>query len=235
MMFSISAILTFLASCSSDVINPAPIVNERVELPAINAISTESMVNVIIKEGSEQSVTVIGTDDLISKVDLDVVDGLLKVDYDQDGGTVNVTRLEVEVVLPAISKLTTNSSGNIDVQGFGQLDQLLVEVKGAGNVHINGPVNVANALNVLVDGSGSVKLEGTTSLLDVAVEGPGSIRAFDLDAKDVVVTVTASGTSEVKAESTLDVRISGSGHVHYKGAPSITKEISGSGQLINAN
>ncbi len=235
MFFSISQIVTLLTSCSNDVVSPSSIIEKQVELPQILDVSSESSINITIMQGSEQKVIVSGYENLVESVDLQVVNGTLKTFLNYDGPSVSNFNLTIELVLPSIRKLGTKDSGNIDVDAFSDLEDLSLEIKGSGNIHFNKDFSVRNTLDALIDGSGSLVLSGTASSLDLDVKGSGSVKAFPLVAQDAIIKVSGSGTVEVQVVNTLEAIISGAGNVMYKGHPSITKQVSGSGRLIDAN
>ncbi|UCG09227.1 MAG: DUF2807 domain-containing protein [Desulfobacterales bacterium] len=78
---------------------------------------------------------------------------------------------------------------------------------------------------------GSINLSGEADESNAAISGSGKINAFDLETKNVSVTISGSGDCRLNASESLNATISGSGDIYYKGRPKISTRISGSGSL----
>ena len=108
-----------------------------------------------------------------------------------------------------------------------------IDIDGAADAYFQ-EISADNIV-VHVDGKGDLTLRGTSSELDISIDGMGDVEAFALDSKIVKVVVDGLGKTEVTAEEELDVEIDGIGNVYYKGDPTIYKEIDGLGRLFDAN
>jgi len=86
-------------------------------------------------------------------------------------------------------------------------------------------------------GSGMVSITDPmeTEHLDIYLTGSGGFSGFALSAQSCQVNINGSGNCEVSTALRLDVSITGSGSVFYKGTPSIKDHISGSGRVVNSN
>ena len=71
--------------------------------------------------------------------------------------------------------------------------------------------------------------------LDIYLTGVGNINAFDMKVGSCNITSTGVGNCEVYVINNLTVTITGVGDVYYKGSPTINSNITGLGNLINAN
>ena len=71
--------------------------------------------------------------------------------------------------------------------------------------------------------------------LRIDFTGVGNVKAFDMQVGNCYITLTGVGNCEVYVIDELDITITGVGSVYYKGNPVITSNITGIGQLINAN
>ena len=66
----------------------------------------------------------------------------------------------------------------------------------------------------------------------MSIAGSGDLRARELAAGEVSVTIAGSGDASVTAQKTLSVAIAGSGDVDYGGGAVVTnKRIAGSGSV----
>jgi hypothetical protein len=87
------------------------------------------------------------------------------------------------------------------------------------------------------DGSGNVMVSGSmeSDYLELSLLGSCSFYGFSLRVESCQVDITGSGNCEITAGSQLDVSIEGSGSVFYKGNPSVTSHITGSGGVVDSN
>ena len=139
----------------------------------------------------------------------------------------------ISIYVPYFSQLETYGSSEIYGESqFQQNGNMALRSFGSGNIDMY--VAVDN-LDVLVSGSGDIYLEGLADNVDIDITGSGWARTFNLPADFSNVRITGSGSAEVTCDNDLDVNISGSGDVFYKGHPQINSTITGSGKLVNAN
>jgi len=86
-------------------------------------------------------------------------------------------------------------------------------------------------------GSGNVTVADPMSVdhMKVYLLGSGSFFGFPLSSSACQVDISGSGECEITVNNDLDVVIDGSGNVYYKGSPIIHEDITGSGQVVDAN
>ena len=144
--------------------------------------------------------------------------------------------LVVDLVLPSLSAVTIEGSGDSTVNGFSG-DSIAVQLNGSGSVRFNGryrdakvgmsgsgdlDVNAGAAIDKVetrLMGSGSITVVGTTRALDADTTGSGRLDAEHLRASDVTLTQTGSGDSAIQARDKVRVTLSGSGDVEVYGNP----------------
>ena len=81
-----------------------------------------------------------------------------------------------------------------------------------------------------ITGSGNLAIIGVADRLNAHITGSGNLKAEDLAAKHVHVTVTGSGDAKVRAIDEIDANITGSGNVRFAGNPSqVKRHVVGSG------
>ncbi|KGM14681.1 hypothetical protein N867_17655 [Actinotalea fermentans ATCC 43279 = JCM 9966 = DSM 3133] len=244
-----------LAGCEGSVVigdgdaGPRQTITQELSSPVTKVdIGTSGTMTVVV--GDEPSLTITAGDQVIREITAVVHGDTL--DIDLPGAWFNTGRIEYELVLPALSSISVRGSvdvsgeiapagpvavsiegsGDVDVTGADGADEVLVDIEGSGDVALDDLD--AQAVTVAIDGSGSVRLAGTTASLDVSIPGSGEVDADGLLAADVRVAIEGSGDARVHAERTLDVRIDGSGEVRYTGDPQVSEDIDGSGDVGRA-
>jgi len=116
---------------------------------------------------------------------------------------------KVTVVLPEVSDLRIQGSGNITYRDFDQEE-----------------------IDVDISGSGEITLAGKVDLLEADISGSGDITAYGLVAKVAKLRVSGSGWIRATATESVRARISGSGKIKIAGNP-LQRDmgVSGSGKI----
>lgn len=210
-----------------------PVVEEILSLPDFDAVEVLGSAEVFLSKGDSISVRVRSQENVLESLDFRVVNDQLIVDVE---GCFFDYGLEVFITLDRpLRALSLSGSGSIASEDT-LLAASLLELRVTGSGSLDLPVD-AGEINTRISGSGDVFLQGKASRHEFQTSGSGSLNAFGLLATDYEVQVSGSSKSEVYVNGgTLDVEITGSGEVAYKGAPSgINTRISGSGRVVDAN
>lgn len=106
-----------------------------------------------------------------------------------------------------------------------------ITASGAVDLSISGVDN--NKLDLEIDGAGDIKASGKTRNFRVGVSGSGDLKAKDLKAENVEVSINGAGNAVVYASKKLRAEINGAGDIAYYGNPKeVIQEISGAGDII---
>jgi len=106
-----------------------------------------------------------------------------------------------------------------------------VTASGAVDLSISGVDN--NKLDLEIGGAGDIKASGKTKNFRVDVSGSGDLKAKDLKAENVEVSINGAGNAIVNASKKLNAEINGAGDITYYGNPKeVIQEISGAGDII---
>jgi len=172
-------------------------------------------------QGAKASVSVSGPQSLVSRVRID--GGRLYLDKGPepeesihlsfDHGRLDAsgpdTHLHVTIVAPSVTSFTVSGDGGLSVHDYNQ-----------------------PALDLALNGSGTVDVDGHTNALKLDQAGSGAVDLTSLEARDADVSLSGSGNAEVHATGKAQVGISGSGTVALTSKPaSLTTSISGSGTV----
>lgn len=115
----------------------------------------------------------------------------------------------IEIILPNVTHLEVDGSGGIDCSGIEAME-----------------------LEVVVSGSGDIRLKGSVGALNATVSGSGDVSARELKARNAKLQVTGSGDLEVFVLETVDARFTGSGDITIYGNPASRKtKVVGSGGI----
>jgi putative autotransporter adhesin-like protein len=227
-------------------------VTVELDLAPFHSIIAGSEVQIEIEQGTEQLVEVDGQQNIIDDITTQVSDGIWLIEL--TGNCYNNLDIVIRITLPTIKSIESTGTDRVILNSFDSLDQLTVLVSGAGLFFQSGVLNVSDkltlqstgagemtanfntqSLEVLISGSANMNLSGSTTSHTGSLSGSGNCFAFDLSSKSCTINSSESGNTEVFVEDELDVTMSGSGNVSYKGSPTIISTITGTGELINAN
>lgn len=166
---------------------------------------------------------------------------------------------------PTEFTITTNSRGLEDVDVSGHADFFLkspltandldFSLSGSGTINLNDTVTVnklethisgSATLNTLfvkgqaykgkISGSGTLNLNGAVENTEFSISGSGDVRAFGCQIANMACRISGSGDVEATVSNSIDVSVSGSGRIKYKGTPAtINKSISGSGSVVKVD
>lgn len=204
-----------------------PVVEQSLDLASFEKVSLGVSANLYISQGSTQSITIKGQQNIIDNIISKVEDNTWKIRFDQP--VRRSGELKIYVTLPKLSAMRVSGSGSVYGEGvFDQSSTFYTGISGSGNMKL-----VVQAQEVVskVSGSGNIALDGEAETYEVQISGSGNVRAEELQATKCQVRISGSGSAEVDVADALEVRISGSGDVYYEGRPKINSRISGSGDL----
>jgi hypothetical protein len=207
---------------------------EQRTLPPFSRIAVEGLVDVMLVQGSTESVSVEAPSKHLAGVRTDVSDGTLTIATNQTrrwwsnffGGATRPARVTVNFrTLDAIE-----AAGMVKLRADQlRTERLKVSASGATSLKIAS----LDAKELAVSGAGAMKFEiaGRATEQRVAISGAGDYRAADLASDDARVSVSGAGRVVVRVEKTLKIGLSGAGSVEYLGNPKVTQSISGAGRV----
>ncbi len=196
------------------------------EVQEFQSIRLEVPGNLHLTQDEQQSVRIETTDNIFEYLSVDINDGKMVI---SSNNYLWFTRpIDIYVSMNEIENLTISGSGSITGQSMIITDSLKISIKGSGFFDLD--LTTQN-LQTIVQGSGRANLKGTTNTNSVIIEGSGSIHAFDFLTEITNVRISGSGSVEIITSKQLDIDITGSGVVLYKGTGTVAQKISGSGRV----
>lgn len=167
-----------------------------------------------------EAVTVSGSGEVVgqSKIKTDDLD--LKV-----SGSGSLT-LDIE----ASGDVEAGVSGSGRMNLSGRCESLESDVAGSGKVVLS--TTIRQSADFGVSGSGKIEAKGTADQVKAAIAGSGKVLAADLETNLCEVKISGSGDVEINVKHELEVNITGSGSVSYRGSPKkVNSHASGSGRV----
>jgi hypothetical protein len=135
-------------------------------------------------------------------------------------------RIEIDVT----GDVSANVSGSGDIEVKGRAGDFESGVSGSGKVLVASLE--AQDCEFDISGSGRIEVKGTSRTVRVQISGSGKVIADRLTTEMCNVRISGSGDVSIHVREELDVTISGSGGVSYRGNPShVNSHASGSGSV----
>lgn len=207
-------------------------VDQSRDVADFSGVASSGSYDVYIKIGAKESLRLEGDDDLISKTETVVENGILHIRTKEEFRNRGMSFKSVKVYVTAreLNSLSVSGSGSIKVEDRLKADAFAASVSGSGSIDAAGIS--ANSLKARVSGSGSLETSGNAKEATVSVSGSGSFNGKNFRTDVADVQVSGSGDVYIQAENTLDGKLSGSGKIYYSGNPKVTEKKSGSGRLV---
>ena len=206
---------------------------ETRSLAAFEAIALNGAMDLVVRQGPQQSVQVTADDNLLPLLETVVERGsrgdTLQVRWKRDTYGVHTrSKVLVTVVVPKLTALASAGAADVRVEQF-NAPLLKLSIAGSGDAKLVGLS--AGELGITISGSGDVGGNGSAAKLKITIAGSGDVRLAEMAAEDVSVSIAGSGDAAVSASKTLSVSIAGSGDVTYSGNPAVKSRVAGSGSV----
>jgi hypothetical protein len=128
-------------------------------------------------------------------------------------------KITIQVPYRRMETITLNGNGSVYAARTLTGETLELVVDGSGTIRLSADMATVKAC---VIGSGGIIINGRTDNLKCAVAGAGSIKACDLEAESVQALLSGCGTIETNCTQHITGRINGTGSITFSGEPSDT-------------
>jgi len=192
-------------------------------------VRSEGSFNVYISYDIVQSVKVEAEENLLPYIETDVHGSTLIIKTRDHRNIENNYPIRIYIKTPTIGNIELSGSGMINCDSV-NASYLNLHLSGSGDMSV---IALSNKIKAHVSGSGEINLRGIANETDFDINGSGDIHSYNLQQDTCFADISGSGDMYVYVVKFLDVRISGSGKVHYQGNPVVNTSITGSGMVIH--
>ena len=196
--------------------------------PSFNGISVSTGINIYLKQGDRENISVETDENLQEYIITEVKGGVLHV-YTE--GNIREARMKrVYVTMREIVSLKTSSSGDIIGETPVKGDKIEIRSSSSGDIKIE---VIARQLDVNISSSGDVTLSGEADKLDADLSSSGDLSAYDLKVKEADISVSSAGDAHITVAEKLNARASSAGGISYRGNPKYVEAHSSSAGRIH--
>lgn len=187
----------------------------------------KSSLDVVLRQGPEQKIEVVGQANLIELINTQVIDGTWSVEIDECFRSRKT--MVVHITIPDLQEIIIKGSGNITTEAPFRTEAMDLTVLGSGDIELD---LVAIRIKATVQGSGDVFLKGSSTSFETRIQGSGDVDALELVATDVRAAIMGTGDVAVQCNGFLDASIMGTGDIRYRGIPTeVRQSIKGTGSI----
>jgi hypothetical protein len=202
-------------------------------LSGFTAVSVAGSFDVVITQGSSESVKVTAPSDIISRIITEVEGGVLKIytksDSDWHWSNMGHKKIMIYVNIKDVNAVSLSGSGDVSFKDGLRANNFRLKLTGSGDVV--GRLEV-KTLEVNLAGSGDISVNGSADNSNISVAGSGDYSARDLVTNTAAVRVAGSGDVKINVSQKLDASVIGSGDIHYTGSvKSVSTSKIGSGDV----
>lgn len=233
LLLSLSIMLVLLNSCEDDkncIYGSGSMVTANYEVSNINELAMYGEAEVFIKEDNQTSLRIEAQENVIDALHVELNGGELSIG--RDNCFKDSEPLKVFLSTPDLSGVRISGLCDVSTEGTFKGAEFNAEIDGSGEMGLNIDVD---EFNVLISGDGDIGAMGYADHQNIRISGAGEVKCFDLEGETGDIDIEGMGTIEINVSETLNINIAGTGDIYYLGTPEITKNISGIGNIVNAN
>ena len=177
-------------------------------------VSLFGPINLRIKQGSEVAVSIDAEPETFNALSYEVKNETLEIGFEE-----NVSCFEtdhgvwVNITVPNIKKIYQSGVSEIISDGNLTLAALQLNISGTADVSLTGQVGEQYIIS-----SGVINVEN-----------------FNFQTTNTEIDISGAADIEISCSGNLDIDVDGSAKISYKGTPTISQDVSGELNLINAN
>lgn len=197
-----------------------------------NSVKIDGDFEIVYRSGVSDEIIIELQENLREYVTVSVTDEILKIHCNDRLRLSSGKYPRLTITVPELKLL--------DISGFTELKdadaftggELTLDVSGSCEADID--IQVEN-LNINLSGAGNLTLKGTADRAMIDISGACDLSALELEAKEAYVSISGAGNGSINCSEKLSVSISGVGDFKYKGDPDVTKNVSGLGSVKKVN
>ena len=225
----IAAIFT---SCGSNMFNGVVgnrniVTIERTIKADFTGIKVSTGIDLFIRQGSTNAITVEADENLHDLIITEVKEGILKIYTDKNIWKSKARK--VYVTIENITLLKASSGSNVKSESVINTNEIYIDASSGASIDIE--VVAKSAVTEASSGS-DVKIKGTTINHTARASSGSSINAYKLKSTNANASASSGASINIYASKNMDAKASSGGAIDYTGNPTrINKEASSGGSI----
>jgi hypothetical protein len=191
-------------------------------LTSFDRLDMGSAFVITVQQGAVFSITVEGDRRNLDDLDVYTRNGTLKAQYRIARSRTYPTTFHI--TMPTLRSVDFSGASRSTITGFTNLSDLDISLSGASECQF---VGQATRTTVDLSGASSLQLSGLGTWLSAGLSGASSLEAFGFPVANAGVDASGASKANVSVNTTLVVEASGASTIRYRGAPVVSKRVSG--------
>jgi hypothetical protein len=231
-IFAILFIATIFASCGVDMFNGVVgnsniVTTERTPEADFSGIKVSTGINLYIRQGSTNAITVEADENLHDLIVTEINNGVLKIYTNKNIWKAKARNVHVTLENLTLLKATSGS----DVQSETVIKTNEISISATSGAAIKIDVEAKNVATSTTSGS-DIEIMGTTINHASNATSGSAIDAYALKSNNVIAKATSGASINVYASKKMEGKATSGGNVTFRGNPtSINKETSSGGSV----
>jgi hypothetical protein len=197
-------------------------------VPPFHALHWQAAGELRIEQTGREHLSVEAEPTVLARLVTEVRDGRLAIRF-APGRVETPHPIRIRVELKALEALDADGAGALRI---GPLATTALSLRLGGSDTLRLTRLVARTLDVQLDGSGDVAIDGgQVDRQQVRITGAADYRAPQLASREARVSIEGTGEVRLAASGRLDARIDGAGELLYRGTPAVVQAVGGSGSV----
>jgi len=184
------------------------------DAPSFNGLQVSSGIDVYLKQGNNEAITVEADENLHEYIITEVKGGVLHVYTEANIRDAEMTR--VYVTMKDVTSVKTSSAGDVVGETPVKSDRLELSASSAGDINLE---VYAKEIEADISSSGDMTLTGETEKLEADLSSAGDLNGYDLKAREANISVSSAGDADINVSEKITARASSAGDINYKGDP----------------
>ena len=225
-------IATIFTSCGLDMFNGVVgnrniVTIERTIKADFTGIKVSTGIDLFIRQGSTNAITVEADENLHDLIITKVKEGILKIYTDKNIWKSKARK--VYVTIENITLLKASSGSNVKSESVINTNEIYIDASSGASIDIE--VVAKSAVTEASSGS-DVKIKGTTINHTARASSGSSINAYKLKSTNANASASSGASINIYASKNMDAKASSGGAIDYAGNPTrINKEASSGGSI----
>jgi len=209
------------------------IVEKEIHIEDVEYVDLSGSGKVNITFGETEALTVIGDDNIIEAMDIEVKGGKLRLgSYKNKFTSVSPSQnIQFNLTLKSLNGMGVSGSGELESESV-KADDFKISISGSGEVTMDGLETGSLKLNISGSGNCAIR-SGSVDKQNIRISGSGEYHAKNLSSKEADCQISGSGDADLMVSEFINADISGSGSIRYWGNARTSLDASGSGSIRN--
>jgi Putative auto-transporter adhesin, head GIN domain len=228
-------ILLCLTICASSIY--AQNTEETRNVSNFKGIRISSGIDLYIKQGSVESVRIVGDKDKLEKVKTEKEGDVLKIYAGSSKGWFNFdfdwsNKKTIKAYVTVKNLNSISATGGSDVFSEGKLDLIKLDIKATGGSDVKLDLDT-DELTCETTGGSDVTLSGTATVFKASATGGSDLKAKNLRTNFCNISSTGGSDAHVWAEKEISISATGGSDVYHKGGARVVQSSASGGSDVH--